>query len=120
LVIVKFIMVLFLAYLAWLAVYTDQRMQPKSGPNYYLDMTGIVSNSIQPQYRVSREVAMKSNHALEVECFNNGTPYKITKLKNGVRTSSTTFLIDGYGRLRYVIEDNGYGWKQMRQISPEP
>ena len=114
--ILKFSVVIFLLYLTWLAVYSAERMQPRSGPNYYLDMASASVNSIQPQYRVSREEAMARGHALEVECFNDGTPYRVTHLENGARRDSTYYFIDGYGKLRYLGFDGGGGDVIMRKL----
>jgi hypothetical protein len=115
--VVKFSMVVFLLYLTWLAVYSAERMQPRSGPNYYLDMGPASANSIQPEYRVTRLEAMRCRHALEVECFNDGSPYRVTHLEDGVRKASTYYFIDGYGRLRYVGQDDGWGFVRMRRLA---
>lgn len=119
-IIVKFAMVAFLFFMAYLIVTTAERMQPKSGPNYYLNMGDASVNPIQPEYRISKTEAMQHPHVYEVESYNNGAPYRISKLENGVRTSSTYFYIDGYGRFRYVGYDDGSGTIRLKQITPEP
>ena len=119
-IIIKFAMVIFLFFLLYLVETTAERMQPKSGPNYYLDMADASVNPIQPEFRISKLEAMKHPHVFEVECYNNGAPYRVTVLENGVRKSSTYYYIDGYGRFRYVGYDDGSGFVRMRQISPEP
>ena len=118
-IIVKFILAAMLFFLTFLMVTAAERMQPKAGPNYYLDMGPVSANSIQPQYRIAREDAMQRNHALEVECFNNGTPYRVTKLERGRRVSSTVYLIDGYGRLRYVGTEEE-GALRLKRLMPQP
>ena len=119
-IIIKFILLIFLFFMAWLIVTMDERMQPRSGPNYYLDMGPGSVNSIQPQYRISRTEAFNRPHAFEVECFNNGEPFRITVLEKGVRKSSTYYFVDGYGRLRYVGHDDFWGRIRMQQLSPPP
>lgn len=119
-VIVKFILVILLFYLTFLIVTMDERTQPRSGPYYYLNMEPAGEASIQRRYRISKAEAAGRNHVLEVECFNDGTPYRITKIDFGVRSSSRYFLIDGYKRLRYIGYDDGWGYIRLRQIMPEP
>jgi hypothetical protein len=119
-VIVKFILVIMLIYLAYLVTTISVLTRPRYGPNYYLDMGSASVNSIQPQYRISYVEALKAKHALEVECFNNGVPFRVSKMSYGVRLSSTYFYSDGYGRLRYLGFDSGNGMIVMKQLQGPP
>ena len=117
-VFVNYTFALLILYLGFLVAMNDLRSQQLSGPFYYLDM-GPECNSLQPEYRIPRELAMHRPHALEAECFNNGAPYRVTTLSNGIRGFSTYYLIDGYGRLRYVGRGGRWGM-QVRQIGERP
>jgi hypothetical protein len=119
-VIVKFIMVIMLLYLAYLVTTITVMTRPRSGPNYYYDMSTASVNSIQPQYRISYVEALKCKHALEVECFNNGVPFRVSKISYGRRQSSTYFYSDGYGRMRYIGYDSGNGDVTMLRLQPPP
>jgi hypothetical protein len=120
-VILKFALVFFLLYLLWLLAMFERMHQPKYGPYYYVDMSATNVNSLQQQFQISYQTAMTAKHALQVECYNNGMPYEITSLTNGVPGTSTFYFVDGYNRLRYVgtqyIRD---GLIRMRRLSPVP
>jgi hypothetical protein len=119
-VIVKFMLFAMLLYLAYLMTTITIMTRPRSGPNYYYDMATASVNSIQPQYRIEYLQALGCKHALEVECFNNGVPFRVTKMSYGVRGDSTYYYSDGYGRMRYVGYDVGNGRVVMVRLQPEP
>ena len=116
-ILVKFILVFMLFYLLFLTATIEERMQPRSGTYYYLDMEPAGDASIQPKYRLDKVEALKHPHILEVECYPNGAPYRVSKLNMGRRQSSRYFFIDGYNRLRYIGYDNGWGYIRMLRVS---
>jgi hypothetical protein len=121
-IIIKFAMIAFLLFLAWMLTVAAQQHLARPGLAYYLDMAKTTSvNSIQPQYRISAVAAAKRPHALEVEFYTNRQPYRVTTFEMGVRLQSSYYYIDGYGRLRYLGSQPVWGGPIfMRQLSPPP
>lgn len=120
-VILKFAVLFFLIYLTWLAVNLERMHQIKYGPVYYMDMSATNLNSLQQQFQIDYITAMKMNHSLEVTCYNNGMPYRVTSLTDGAWGTSTYYCVDGYNRLRYLgtqyIKD---GPIHMRRLTSPP
>jgi hypothetical protein len=112
-------MVFLLVFLAFLAVISQRRMSERWEPHYYVDVTDQGINPLQEAYRISYRRSRDLRRIVVVDCYLDGSPFKIERRVDGRPVARRWLLMDGYGRLRYEAVDGPWG-PRLRRLSPQP